>query len=154
MSEPSPGRGPEPFDTRTATYRHRVRYLEVDQQGVVFNMWYLGYFDEAMTAFLEEGGLSYRDLLASGFDVQLVHSTIDWSSSLHAGDMAEVEVRPVAWGHTSFTLGFDVRRGGVAVAAGQTVYVVVATDGSGKRPIPERLRAALVSDPGRDPIQP
>ena len=41
---------------RTTIYRHRVRYLEADQQGVVFNMWYLGYFDEAMAQFLEEGG--------------------------------------------------------------------------------------------------
>jgi acyl-CoA thioester hydrolase len=150
MSEPSPGWHPEPAEARAVTYRHRVRYLEVDQQGVVFNMWYLGYFDEAMAAFLEDGGLSYRDLLASGFDVQLVHSTIDWSSSLHAGDMAEVEVRLVASGRTSFTLGFEVHGGGVPVAAGQTVYVVVATDGSGKRPIPDRLRAALVSDLGSE----
>ena len=143
MSEPSPGRRPEPAAARTTTYRHRVRYLEVDQQGVVFNMWYLGYFDEAMAAFLEEGGLAYQDLLASGFDVQLVHSTIDWSSSLRTGEVADVEVRLVASGRTSFTLGFEVRCGAGAVAGGQTVYVVVATDGSGKRPIPDRLGAAL-----------
>jgi acyl-CoA thioester hydrolase len=115
----------------------------VDQQGVVFNMWYLGYFDEAMAEFLAQGGLSYPDLLSSGFDVQLVHSSIDWRSSLHTGETAEVEVRLVASGRTSFTLGFAVRCGGVDVADGETVYVVVATDGSGKRPIPGRLRAAL-----------
>jgi acyl-CoA thioester hydrolase len=55
---------------RATRYRHQVRYFETDQQGVVFNMWYLGYFDEAMTAFLAEGGVAYADLLASGFDVQ------------------------------------------------------------------------------------
>jgi acyl-CoA thioester hydrolase len=132
---------------RTTTYRHRVRYLEVDQQGVVFNMWYLGYFDEAMAAFLEDGGHCYPELLASGFDTQLVHSTIDWRSSLRWGDMAEVEVRLVTAGRTSFTLGFRVRSSGVDVAEGRTVYVVVATDGSGKRPIPDRLRAALGTPP-------
>ncbi|MGI8814223.1 MAG: hotdog domain-containing protein [Pseudonocardia sp.] len=37
-----------------------VHYLEVDAQGMVFNAWYLTYFDDAMTAFLERGRLSYR----------------------------------------------------------------------------------------------
>src|SRR5437667_12390906 len=48
------------------THPVNVRYLEVDQQGVVFNMWYLAYFDDAMTSFLEEGGLPYVDMLAAG----------------------------------------------------------------------------------------
>jgi acyl-CoA thioester hydrolase len=128
---------------RTTTYRHLVRYLEVDQQGVVFNMWYLGYFDEALSAFIEEGGLPYPDMLAAGYDVQLVHSDIDWRSSLRWRDEAHTEVALVAAGTTSFTLGFEVRRADEVVATGRTIYVVVATDGSGKRPIPELLRAAL-----------
>jgi len=52
--------------------RHTVRYFECDQQGVVFNMWYLGYFDEALSAFLTAGGLSYRKLIETGFDMQVL----------------------------------------------------------------------------------
>ena len=132
--------GPSP---RKSRYRHRVRYLEVDQQGVVFNMWYLGYFDEAMAYFLDDGGLPYSDLLGSGLDVQLVHSEIDWRSSLRFGDEAWVDVTLEHSGTTSFGLRFDVSAGAQTVAIGRTVYVVVATDGSGKRPIPPRLAAAL-----------
>ena len=128
---------------RTTTYRHKVRYFEVDQQGVVFNMWYLGYFDEAMSAFLEEGGLPYQRMLDSGFDVQLVHSEVDWGSSLRWGDTAEVRVALAGRGRTSFTLSFDVAAGGAPVASGRTVYVVVGTDGSGKQPIPGMLEKAL-----------
>lgn len=124
-------------------YRHKVRYFEADQQGVVFNMWYLGYFDEAMAAFLEEGGLGYRQMLDAGFDVQLVHSEIDWGSSLRWGDEAEVRVGLAERGRTSFALSFDVSAGADKVASGRTVYVVVATDGSGKRPIPDILDKAL-----------
>jgi acyl-CoA thioester hydrolase len=133
---------------RTTTYRHQVRYLEADQQGVVFNMWYLGYFDEAMAEFLSEGGLEYPDMLASGYDVQLVHTEIDWQGSLRWPDPAEVDVRLDRAGTTSFALGFEVRTGETVVATGGTVYVVVATDGSGKRPIPPFLRAALGLDAG------
>ncbi len=133
---------------RTTTYRHQVRYLEADQQGVVFNMWYLGYFDEAMAEFLSEGGLEYPDLLASGYDVQLVHTEIDWRGSLRWPEQAEIDVGLDHAGTTSFALGFEVRTGDSVVATGRTVYVVVATDGSGKRPIPPVLRAALGLDAG------
>lgn len=136
---------------RTTTYRHRVRYFEADQQGVVFNMWYLGYFDEAMTEHLAQGGLGYTAMLESGHDVQLVHSEIDWKAPLRWPDEAAVEVSLESSGRTSFTLGFEVRRGdGEVVAVGRTVYVVVATDGSGKRAIPALLASAL----GIEPVAP
>ena len=128
---------------RVTVYRHKVRYFEADQQGVVFNMWYLGYFDEAMTLFLEEGGLPYQAMLDAGFDVQLVHSEVDWKSSLRWGDSAEVRVELAERGRTSFSLSFEVSAGGAPVVFGRTVYVVVGTDGSGKRPIPELLDKAL-----------
>ncbi len=55
-------------------------------------------------------------------------------------------------GTTSFTLGFTVRGPAGTVATGETAYVVVATDGSGKKPIPDRLRRALgpVGGPAAD----
>ena len=114
----------------------------------MFNMWYLGYFDEAMTLFLEEGGLDYEDMLRDGFDVQLVRSEIDWKAPLRWPGEVAVEVSLERAGSTSFTLRFDVRAGptGIQVAMGRTVYVVVATDGSGKRPIPTRLAAAIGAD--------
>jgi acyl-CoA thioester hydrolase len=121
--------------------------LEVDQQGVVFNMWYLGYFDEAMSDFLAEGGLPYQEMLASGHDVQLVHTEIDWRSSLRWADDATVQVSLASLGATSFSLRFAVHGGETLVASGLTVYVVVATDGSGKQPIPPNIRAALGPEP-------
>lgn len=128
---------------RTTVFRHKVRYYEADQQGVVFNMWYLGYFDEAMTVYLEEGGLDYQKMLNAGFDVQLVHSEIDWKAPLRWPETADIEVSLSDAGRTSFSLSFDVKADGTEVATGRTVYVVVATDGSGKQPLPELLRTAL-----------
>jgi acyl-CoA thioester hydrolase len=120
-----------------------VRYLEVDQQGVVFNMWYLAYFDDAMTTFLAEGGLAYTDLLAAGYDAQVVHTEIDWLGPLRWDDPAIVDVSLARLGQTSFALRFTVRVGDRRVADALTVYVVIATDGSGKQPIPPLLLDAL-----------
>jgi acyl-CoA thioester hydrolase len=139
----------EPADpTEAGGYEHAlpVRYLEVDQQGVVFNAWYLAYLDEAMTGFLHHAGLPYAELQAGGHDVQLVHTELDWRGALRFGDVARVAVRTEAIGRTSFTLAFEVRaQDATPVVTARTVYVCVRLDGSGKTPIPDGLRRALAA---------
>jgi acyl-CoA thioester hydrolase len=127
----------------TFTQARTVRYLEVDAQNVVFNAWYLAWFDDAMTAFLEHGGLPYKAMLDAGYDVQLVRSEIDWRAGVGFQDAVEVAVATARLGRTSFALDFEVRHGAAVTCAGRTVYVVVAADGSGKREIPPLIRAAL-----------
>ena len=127
----------------TFTHPRQARYVEVDAQGVVFNSWYLAWFDDAMTAFLDHRGLPYKSMLAAGFDVQLVRSEIDWHSGVGFQDEVAVAVATARLGRTSFALDFEVRRDGEVTCSGRTVYVVVATDGSGKREIPPLIRDAL-----------
>jgi len=107
-----------------------VRYLEVDAQNVVFNAWYLAWFDEAMAAFLADRGLPYKQMLDAGHDVQLVRSEIDWRSGVGWGDDVVVAVSTARLGRTSFVLDFDVRRGEEAA-------------GSGRRETPPMLADAL-----------
>jgi acyl-CoA thioester hydrolase len=121
----------------------QVPYFQIDQQGVAFNMWYLAWFDEAMAGFLAWLGQPYGELVAAGVDFQLVHTEITWSGGVRYGDDIRIEVSARSVGTTSFTLGFIVRLGSTALATGETVYVTVAVDGSGKRPIPALLHAAL-----------
>ncbi|OLT10724.1 4-hydroxybenzoyl-CoA thioesterase [Pseudonocardia sp. CNS-139] len=121
-----------------------VRYFEVDGQGVVFNAWYLAYFDEAMTAYLTARGLPYPKLQAAGYEVQVVRTEIDWRSGLRWQDAAEVAVATARIGRTSFAIDFEVRRDGHEVTcSARTVYVVTGADGSGKREIPPIVRDAL-----------
>jgi acyl-CoA thioester hydrolase len=129
----------------TADFRHRVdvRYLEVDRQGVVFNMWYLAYLDDAMTGYLRERGIAYEQLIADGLEVQLVHTDIDWSGAVRWQDDVWIEVRTATVGTTSFSLGFVITVAGRPVCRARTVYVLVADDGSGKRPLSAAHRAAL-----------
>jgi acyl-CoA thioester hydrolase len=131
--------------SRSVPFVHpvNIRYLEVDQQGVVFNMWYLAYFDDALTAFLGAGGLPYTAMLEAGFDVQVVHTELDWRGPLRYGDQAAVEVRVSRIGKSSFTLRFVAVSGERVVAEASTVYVAVRTDGSGKCPLSPVVLAAL-----------
>jgi acyl-CoA thioester hydrolase len=130
---------PEPPFTFPVT----VRYLEVDAQGVVFNAWYLAYFDEAMSAYLAHRGLPYRTMRDAGHDVQLVRSEIDWRAGVRWQDGIVVAVATATIGRTSFALDFEVRRGDEVTCLARTVYVVVAVDGSGKQPVPQLLTDAL-----------
>lgn len=155
--EPAPASPPgpaalDPAAGRTSVYHHRVRYFECDQQGVVFNAWYLAWFDEAFGTFLDDGGLGYTELVGGGTDVQLVHTEMDWRSPLRWGDDADVEVRLLAVGRHSFTVGYRVCSGERVVLDARTVYVTVGLDTGGpgtagtvrgKVPVPAHLLAAL-----------
>lgn len=126
------------------------RYAEIDQQGVVFNGHYLTWFDETFGALLDHLDESYPDLIASGFDVQVVHSEVDYLAPVRWRDAVRVTAQCERLGTTSFTLGFTVLSSDAATAerpvvTGRNVYVVVATADWAKRPIPERLRTALNS---------
>lgn len=119
------------------------RYMEVDQQGVVFNAWYLVWFDEAFTAWMRHVGLPYDQLLAQGIDVQNVHAELDYRDGVRWGDEVRVEVAVARIGGKSFTLAYTVRRGQDVCVEGAIVYAVIAAGGSGAVPIPEGLRAVL-----------
>jgi len=126
------------------------RYAEVDQQGVVFNGHYLTWFDEACTGFLDHVGVTYPGLIATGHDIQVVHSEIDYLAGVRWRDSVRVAVQCGRIGSTSFTLAFTVLRRSAGTeeqiaVRGQNVYVVVSTDDWAKRPIPGPLRDALTS---------
>jgi acyl-CoA thioester hydrolase len=126
------------------------RYAEIDQQGVVFNGHYLTWFDEASTGFFDHLGVSYPDLTASGHDMQVVHSEIDFVAPVRWRDTVRVEVHCHRIGSTSFALAYHVVRSTEdaeeqTAVRGHNVYVVVSTDDWTKRPIPPALRQALSS---------
>lgn len=124
------------------------RYAEVDQQGVVFNGHYLTWFDEACTGLLDGLGLAYPDLMAAGYDFQVVHSEIDYRASVRWRDAVRVTAECTRIGSTSFTIGFGVHRTAPGAdeqlaVEGHNVYVVVSTGDWTKRPLPDALRDAL-----------
>src|SRR5450631_418587 len=138
-----------------------VRFFEVDSLGVVFNMWYLGWCDEAMSAFMESVGYGYATLRAGGTDAVLRKAELEWLDSLEAFQHAEVAVRVDHVGTTSFRLGYDINRVDIGLAAervngsgqGRTrcahaaiTYVCVEIEGRSTAPIPPGLRHALVAD--------
>ena len=77
--------------------------------------------------------------------MQLAHTEADWRDAVRYGEQVEIDVATERIGSTSFTLSFSVRVGDQVRSTGRTVYVMVGTDGSGKRPVPPKLRVGLES---------
>ena len=89
-----------------------VHFYEVDQVGVVFNAWYLAWCDDARLAYCALAGYGLEEAKAADAMPLVRHADIEWLASLAAGDHAEIVVRPVRVGTTSFTLRHEIHRAG------------------------------------------
>jgi acyl-CoA thioester hydrolase len=119
-----------------------VRFVECDQQGVVFNAHYLTWADEAVNAWWAAAGLPWGALEAWGLEYFVKASALDWVSSARYGDTVAVDVELEALGRTSLTLVFTVRVGERVCCTVRTTYVAAA-DGR-PAPWPDEVRARLV----------
>ncbi len=123
----------------------RIRYAEVDAQGVAFNAHYLTYLDEAMTRYLEHLGYDPRETFtgAASFDVMLVKTTLEWHGSAGFEDILSIAVAPTRLGSSSFDLEFRAAVADAPVLTATTTYVSVVPGERRSTPIPEDVRAAL-----------
>ena len=131
---------PEP--TNPFVHRIRVRYAEVDGQGVVFNAHWLTYFDDACTRFMESLGFG-SDFWIKEFDVMLVKAVVEWSGSARFDDWIDVEVAPTRLGTKSFDLRYRASIEGASACEATITYVAIEVGTNISVAIPERVRSAL-----------
>ncbi|MBI1181688.1 MAG: YbgC/FadM family acyl-CoA thioesterase [Alphaproteobacteria bacterium] len=115
----------------------RVRYAEVDAQGVVFNAHYLTYFDVAHTEYLRAAGYDYAgEIRRTGLDFHLVRSVVEYRRPLVFDQLVDVCVRAARIGRTSVTNLFEIHASGedALLASGETV--LVCADLATHRPVP------------------
>lgn len=129
------------------THRIRVRYAEVDAQGVVFNAHWLTYADDATTRFFEHLGYDTAEMWAHGadapFDIMVRSSHLDFAGSAGFDDTIELSVAPVRLGTSSFDLRYVAAVDGQPVVTITTTYVTVVAGEARSQPIPTELRARL-----------
>jgi acyl-CoA thioester hydrolase len=122
-------------------HRLRVRYAEIDGQGVVFNAHWLTYFDEACTRFFD--ALGFREEWVDQFDVMLVKVVLEWQGSARFDEFVDVAVRPTRLGTKSFDLRYDASVDGNPVCTATITYVSVKPGANTSVEIPAHIRAAL-----------
>ena len=128
------------------THQIRVRWGEVDAQGVVFNANYLVYADVAGTEY-------YRHLGILGTDLEDLHQTyvvdaqLGFKSPARCDDLLTCTVEPVHIGNSSFQLAIRIYRDHEHLTEIKLTYVR-AIDGKPTR-LSDAFRA-LLSD--RHPV--
>lgn len=128
-----------------AVWSAPVRYVECDQQGVVFNGHYLTWADEAMPALLASWGTPYQALADRGLDLTVAASELAWSSPARYGDVVAVHGNLDRIGRTSVVLAFRVQVGERLCCTVRTTYVM--TDRAlVPLAVPPDLRAAWQSE--------
>jgi acyl-CoA thioester hydrolase len=124
-------------------HRVRVRYAEVDGQGVVFNAHWLTYCDDACTRFMDE--LGFRTIWIDEFDVMLVKAVLEWQGPARFDEWVDIAVRPARIGTKSFDLRYDASVDGRPACQATITYVSVKPGANTSVEIPATVRAALES---------
>lgn len=122
----------------------RVRWAEVDRQGIVFNGHYLTYFDVAITEYWRAIDLPYPDGVAdSGSDLYVVKTLINYKGSAEYDDILDIGVHVSRIGLTSITFQLGVFREGYLLVEGEVVYVNADAQTRRPSPVPDRIRHAI-----------
>ena len=127
------------------TYLFRVRYSECDLQKVVFNGRYAEYVDLAATEFVRALWGSYDNVIARGFDFQVVNLNISWQAPAHFDDVISVSVKTSHIGKSSYVFSFEFfnKTTKRQIVTAEAVYVMVDAKTFGKMNIPDDLRETL-----------
>ena len=134
-----------------ADFRHRiplrVRWAEVDRQGVVFNAHYLLYADVCATEYWRAVGMRYpADFEPLASDLYVRKATVEYRAAALYDDELEVCGRIARIGTSSLEFIVEMFRRGqsdVLLVAVVLVYVYVDATSKAPRPVDEALRSKI-----------
>lgn len=124
----------------------RVRWAEVDPQGIVFNGNYLTYADVAITEYFRALGIAYpTDLAQDGGDFFAIRALLEYRSPARFDDLLQIGIRSARLGRSSLTFDLGIWRDGELLTSGEIVYVHADSATRSSAPLPQWLREKIVS---------
>ncbi|MCH8898550.1 MAG: acyl-CoA thioesterase [Chloroflexi bacterium] len=121
----------------------RVRWMECDAQGIVYNGAYLGYLEIGQAEYYRNLGFAIYIIPQSGyFDFAVVKSTQEFKSPAKVDEIIELHVRVSNIGNTSLTLNLEIypEGGDRLLTSIETVYVGYDAATESSRPVPDAIR--------------
>jgi acyl-CoA thioester hydrolase len=125
----------------------RVRWAEVDKQGIVFNGNYFLYFDVAITEYWRAIGINYPDGFVKEFgsDLFAVKATAEYHGSAEFDDLLEIHGRTARLGNSSMQFLLEIWRRDEHLVSGELIYVNADPASKKSVPLPEALRQKMIS---------
>jgi acyl-CoA thioester hydrolase len=128
-----------------SSHRLRVRWAEVDMQGIVFNGHYLTYFDIAVTEYWRQIGLPYPQATAeTGGELYTVKATLEYAQPARYDDELDLFIRCSRLGRSSLTFLIEIWRATEPLTRGELVYVHADPKVRKSAALPARLVDAIV----------
>ena len=126
----------------------RVRWMEVDAQGIVYYGAYLDYMEVAQAAYYRNLGFSLYGLAQTGhFDTATVKVTMEYKAPARVEDLLKVYFRVSTIGNTSIATDMEIYTEGTdrLLTTGQAVYVGYDAFNGEKKPVPPDIRELVES---------
>jgi acyl-CoA thioester hydrolase len=126
----------------------RVRYAEVDAQGIVFNAHYLTYFDTALTEYLRDIGYDAGAVIRDrGLDFHLVKATVEYHAPIRSDALVRIGVAAQRIGNSSITwkLGIFPHDNEELLSSGEIIWVCSRNGEHRSHPLPAELLALLTN---------
>ena len=124
----------------------RVRWMEGDAQGIVFNGAYLDYLEIAQAEYFRNLGFSIYQIAKSGyFDSAVVKTTIEFKRPAKIDQLIDLYTRVVSIGTTSITLDLEIypKSSDQMLTSIQAVYVGYNSKTGETRVVPEAIRSLV-----------
>ena len=135
------------------TETFRVRWNEVDAQGIVFNGHYLSYLDLAGTGYWRAMALPYPMAFERlGVDWVLRSTQLEFLQPARFDDLLDCEVRLGDLGRSSLKFAATLRRGAQVLLEAELRYVMVSRATLQPEPVPPAMRAALQAFEAAEPM--
>jgi len=109
-----------------------VRFSEVDALRIVWHGNYVKYFEDGREAFGTKYGISYLDVMDSGYVTPVVKMSLEFKKPLEYGDTAIVETRFVNTEAAKIILEYTIYResNNEIIATGNSVQVFLDKNGN------------------------
>jgi acyl-CoA thioester hydrolase len=125
-------------------YSLRVRWAEVDKQGIVFNGHYLTYFDVGVTEYYRAIGMPYpQGVISEDADLYAKKAEIEYHASAEYDDLVDICVRVRRIGRSSFAFCIELYRGDALLVSGELVYVNASPVTRKSAPLADALITAI-----------
>ncbi|RTL46956.1 MAG: YbgC/FadM family acyl-CoA thioesterase [Burkholderiales bacterium] len=129
-------------------FRHReslrVRWAEIDAQGIVFNGHYLTYLDTAISGYWRALALPYQDTMkALSGDLYVRRATLDYRGSARYDDRLDVGIRVREFGNSSMMVDAAVFHGEQMLVQAEMIYVFADPATQTPLRLPDALRQVI-----------
>lgn len=101
------------MEEKYCCYRRRTNYYETDQMGIIHHSNYIRYFEEARLYWMEETGISYREIEEMGLLVPVLFVDCQYKSPVRYGDEITVAVRLDSFNGLKMEFSYEIYREGM-----------------------------------------